>query len=484
MQESCFIGIDQGSSATKAVVLGSTGRTLFQTRKNLSAPVREAERIEQDPREILNSVRTVLDDAIGAIQGMGNAALGIGLSCQRSSCIAWRDATGDPISSVISWRDLRGSALVDRLAGHGDLIFASSGLPLTPYYSASKFRWLRDNVGAGQEAEVTYGPLSSFLVRQLTGNSEAAADHANAARTQLMNIRSLAWDPELCEVFGLSGIRLPDITPTLHDFGRVDTPAGAVPLLACIGDQQAALAGLGVLEKYDGGINYGTGGFLMANTGTSLVPAHGLMASVHYSTSKEQYYLLEGSVNAVGDALEWTRTGLHLFTDPTEADDLCRRAATDVIAFCGLNGTGAPHWEQSISSSFHGLSASSTNADMVRAIVEGIVFFMKDIAEEMAASGVDPSSFTLSGGLSAINYLAQVQADILGKDIRPSSSRDASALGAAMLAGMQHGVWTSADIKKMALHGELVHGERNPGLERRYRRWKELHRMTKVLDGL
>ena len=336
------------------------------------------------------------------------------------------------------------------------MILRKSGLPLTPYYSASKLRWIRDNIAAARQPDAVFGTLSSFLVRRLTGNTEDVIDHTNAARTQLMNIKTLAWDEELLGLFGLTGIRLPKIVPSAHAFGNAHTPAGDVPLLACIGDQQAAMLGLGVIEKGDAGINLGTGAFLMVNTGAGLVPAEGLMASVHYSNEKELHYLLEGSVNAVGDALEWTRTNLGLFKEYEEVDDLCWKAATDTMAFIGLNGTGAPHWETNISSAFHGLGPESTSADMVRAVVEGFVFFIKDIAEEVRKSGIEPRNFVLAGGLSSLTYLSQTQADILKTDVRVSAGREASALGAAFLAGMQHGAWKADDIRRMASQGELV----------------------------
>jgi glycerol kinase len=297
-----------------------------------------------------------------------------------------------------------------------------------------------------------------------------------------MNIRTLSWDEELIGTFGLTGIRLPKIVSTAYTFGKIRTPAGAVPLLACCGDQQAAMLGLGVLERGDTGINLGTGGFLMMNTGSELVPAEGIMASVHYSNEKEVRYLLEGSVNAVGDALEWSRMNLGLFKDYGEVDDLCWKAATDTVAFIGLNGTGAPHWETNISSAFHGLRPESTSADMVRAVVEGFVFFVKVIAEEIRKSGIEPGNFVLAGGLSSLTYLSQIQADILKTDVRVSAAREASALGAAFLAGMRHGAWNGADIRRMTVQGELLNGGENPGLERRYKRWKELHRMTRELD--
>jgi glycerol kinase len=446
--------------------------------------LRDGLRVGQDPEEILTSVREALDESLRAVEGSGISVLGAGLSCQRSSCLVWRESTGEPLSPVVSWRDTRGIDVVRRLAGLEPLIFKASGLPLTPYYSASKFCWLRDNLTVGNQSDALYGTLSSFLVQKLTKNRQAVIDHTNAARTQLMNLQTLSWDRELLEAFGLTNIRLPEIRPTAHGYGDIATARGAVPLLSCLGDQQSAMLGLGVMEKGDGGINYGTGGFFMVNTGTMPVPGQGLMASVHYSNEQERHYLLEGSVNAVGEALEWARSSLGLFREYAEVDDLCWKAATDVVAFVGLNGTGAPHWEANMSSSLHGLTPESTHADMVRAVVEGIAFFMKDIADAMQAAGMEPASITLSGGLSSLSYLAQIQADVLRKDARISPAREASALGAALLAGMQHGAWSAEDIAKMTAHGETIRGETNPGLERRRRRWKELHRMTRELDSM
>jgi glycerol kinase len=482
MPTGCFIGIDQGSSATKAVVVSTDGQMLFQTRKDLSPPLRDGIRVEHDADEIVRSVSDALNESVQAVRAPGVPILGLGLACQRSSCLAWNSSTGAPLTPVISWRDTRGSEIIERIKDQGPAIHLMSGLPLTPYYSASKLRWIKNSIAAARQPDAIFGTLSSFLIRRLTGNKDDAIDHTNAARTQLMNIKTLAWDEELLGLFGLTGIRLPMIVPSAHAFGNVHTPAGDIPLLATIGDQQAALLGLGVLEQGDAGIIYGTGGFLMVNTGAGLVPAQGLMASVHYSNDKEQHYLLEGSVNAVGDALEWTRTNLGLFKEYEEVDDLCWKAMTHVVAFIGLNGIGAPHWETNISSAFHGLEPESNSADMVRAIVEGFVFFIKDIAEEVRKSGIELRSFILAGGLSSLTYLSQIQADILKTDVRVSAGREASALGAAFLAGMQHGAWKAGDIRRIASQGELVNGEENPGLERRYRKWKELHRMTRELD--
>jgi glycerol kinase len=482
MSTGCFIGIDQGSSATKAVVVSTDGQILFQTRKDLSPPLRDGIRVEHDAEEIVRSVSDALNESVQAVRGSGVPVLGLGLACQRSSCLAWSVSTGTPLTPVISWRDTRGSEIIERIKDQGPAIHRMSGLPLTPHYSASKLRWIRANIAAARQPDAIFGTLSSFIIRRLTRTTEDAIDHTNAARTQLMNIKTLAWDEELLGLFGLTGIRLPKIVPSAHAFGNVDTPAGGIPLLATIGDQQAALLGLGVLEQGDAGIIYGTGGFLMVNTGAGLVPAQGLMASVHYSNEKELHYLLEGSVNAVGDALEWTRTNLGLFKEYEEVDDLCWKAMTHVVAFIGLNGIGAPHWESNISSAFHGLGPESTSADMVRAVVEGFVFFIKDIEEQVRKSGIEPKSIILAGGLSSLTYLSQIQADILKTDVRVSAGREASALGAAFLAGMQHGAWKADDIRRIASQGELVNGEENPGLEGRYKKWKELHRMTRELD--
>jgi glycerol kinase len=482
MPTGCFIGIDQGSSATKAAVVSKDGQILFQTRKDLPPPLRDGIRVEHDPGEILRSVSDALNESVQTVKDSGVPVLGLGLSCQRSSSLAWNSSTGAPLTPVISWRDTRGSEIIESIRDQEPAILRKSGLPLTPYYSASKLRWIRDNSTAAQQPDTVFGTLSSFLIRHLTGNTEDAIDHTNAARTQLMNIKTLAWDDELLGLFGLTGVRFPRIVPSAHAYGNAHSASGDIPLLATLGDQQAAMLGLGVIEKGDVGINLGTGGFLMVNTGAGLVPTQGLMASVQYSNEKELHYLIEGSVNAVGDALEWTRTNLGLFKEYEEVDDLCWKSATDTVAFIGLNGTGAPHWETNISSAFHGLGPESTSADMVRAVVEGFVFFIKDIAKEIQKSGIEPRNFVLAGGLSSLTYLSQILADILKSDVRISAGQEASALGAAFLAGMQHGTWKADDIRRMASQGELVGGEANPGLERRYKKWKELHRMTSELD--
>lgn len=483
MRQGCFIGIDQGSSSTKAVVVATDGQVLFQTRRDLLPPFRDNDRIEQDGEEILRSVTAVLEESLQAVRASGVAVLGLGLSCQRSSCLAWNASTGAPLSRVISWRDTRGSELVESLRDREPEILRLTGLPLTPYYSASKLRRLRDTIPASALPDAVFGTLSSFLCGRLTGGP-SVIDHTHAARTQLMNITTLAWDEDLLGLFGLTGIVLPAIVPSGRAFGTVQTAAGDVPLLACLGDQQAAMLGLGVAGTGDAGINLGTGGFLMVNTGPTLAPAKGLMASVHYSRDRDLRYLLEGSVNAVGDALEWARKNLGLFKDYEEVDDLCWKAAGETVAFIGLNGTGAPHWERGISSAFHGLGPESTSADMVRAIVEGFAFFLRDIAEEVRSAGIEPKNCVLAGGPASITYLCQVLADILGTDLRISAVREASARGAAFLAGMQQVAWTGDDIRDMTSAGELVKGGPNPGLERRYERWKELHRMTRALDGL
>ncbi len=483
MSTGCFIGIDQGSSSTKTLAVGADGGVLVRIKKDVPPPFRQENRIEYDALALLGTVEEALNETVERLRDAGHVPRAIGLSCQRSSCLVWNEQSGEPLSPVISWRDMRGADLVSHLSADEKTLFESTGLPLTPYYSASKFRWLRDNMKPLAGSAV-FGTLSSFLSQRLTGTKSAVIDHTNAARTQLMNIHTLDWDRSLIELFGLSGITLPRILPTAFDFGDIRTTAGSVPLLACIGDQQAAMLGQGVVERGDGGINYGTGGFLMVNTGKELVPVENLMASMHYSRRSDRCYLLEGSVNAVGDALAWLRNNFRLFSDFEELDDLCWQAATDTVAFIGLNGTGAPHWERAISSSFHGLTQRSTTADIIRGVVENIAFFMQDIMDAISGGGLEPRRFAVSGGLSALSYLTQIQADIFGKELLVSTEQEVSARGAAFLAGLACNVWTSAEIKRMAQQAEVITPRQNAGVGKRYRRWKELHRMTAELDLL
>ncbi|MDH4163383.1 MAG: FGGY family carbohydrate kinase [Nitrospirota bacterium] len=482
MQRACYIGIDQGSSSTKAIVVANDGAILFRGKQELSPALREDHRVEQDPDEILGSVRSALDEAIGQAKNAGMTVRGAGLSCQRSSCLAWHKASGKPLSPVLSWRDTRGEELVKGLALHRDYIWKATGLPLTPYYSASKMRWLIENLPDADSPSTVLGTLSSFLCQKLTNSTSPLIDHTNGARTQLMNISSLSWDSELAKIFGLAAANLPEIVPTAHNFGVIETDAGPIPLLACMGDQQAAMLGLGVLERDQGGINYGTGGFLMVNTGRTLIPAPGLMASVHYSTATDRRYLLEGSVNAVGDALEWLKHKFRMFDRFEEIDELCRKAASDVVAFIALNGVGAPYWEPDAKTVMNGMTAESTPADIVRAAIEGITFFMRDIDGVIKAAGVSAEQFTVSGGLASIGYLLQTQADMLGQDLAVSTEQDASALGAAYLAGMQQGAWKPEDIQKFTQGKRIVQAGRNPGIKKRYQKWTELHRMARELD--
>ncbi len=484
MERGCFIGIDQGSSTTKAVVIGRDGKVLFRAKRELSAPFREGNRVEQDPEEILRSVREVLNEtALQAREG-SVPILGAGLSCQRSSCLVWNEASGEALSPVISWRDTRGAALVGGLAEHKERVFTISGLPLTPYYAASKFHWLLENMPPAREKAAVFGTLSSFLVQRLTGSRQAAIDHTNAARTQLMDIGTLAWAPELLELFGLQDIRLPEIVPTVSAYGTMTTPAGPFPLLACIGDQQAALLGLGVTGEGEWGVNYGTGAFLLANTGTIVRRAPGLLSSVHYSINGERLYLLEGSVNAAGDALEWLRSRFGLFGGFDDVDDLCWKATDDVVAFLGLNGIGAPHWEAGIASALYGLTAGSGPEDIVRAAVEGIAFFVQDIADAMKTAGLVPTSCIASGGLSSITYLVQAQADLAGMVLAVSTSPETSAQGAAFLSGLGARAWTASDIGRLVERGEASPPRKNRKLLRRRRLWLELHHVVRDLDRI
>lgn len=476
MKTGCYIGIDQGSSSTKAVALGIDGVVLAEARRDLSPPLREGPRIEQDPGEILRSLRSVIDAVVGDPGLAGKPVLGAGLSCQRSSCLVWDPGTGAPLSPVLSWRDTRGRALVDGLAPSAETVFERTGLPLNAYYSASKLRWLLDAVPEARKEDAVLGTLSSFLCQRLTGATVPLIDHTHAARTLLMDIRSLAWSRDLIGLFGLSGARLPEIVPTGHDFGPVDTPAGPVPLRASIGDQQAALLGLGILCSGQGGINYGTGGFLMVNTGPAIRMVPGLMTSVFHSGSDTVSYLVEGSVHAAGDGIDWVRTHLGLVTGQGGLERLCRTARTEVVVFLGVNGTGAPHWEREIESGLCGMTADSTAADIVRGAVEGIAFFVADIAGALDSSGMLPEHFTVSGGLSSLSYLVEAQAALLDRPLAVSSAQETSALGAALLAGMHAGTWTERECRRFTAPARPVTPLADRRLRERYRRWHDLHR--------
>ncbi|HUK56587.1 MAG TPA: FGGY family carbohydrate kinase [Nitrospiria bacterium] len=481
-----LLGLDQGSTNSKAVLVDRKGRIVRLAAAPLKTIRPRPGWVEHDPKAILNSQLNAAKQSIRSV-GKKNVITALGIANQRSTIILWDKKTGRPLTPAISWQDLRAAELAQQWGEQRDLIRSKTGLMLTPYYAAPKLRWLLDRSkglrAKAEKGDILCGTVNTYLIWQLTKGEVHATDQTNAARTLLMNLYSLSWDEELLSLFDIPAPMLPRILPTSAEFGAARLGGVVIPIRASIGDQQAGLLGLGAVDAGEAVVNYGTGGFLLVNTGDRSVLVPGLLSSLAWSTPDETAYVTEGTVNAVGTAFDWLqKTGW--LKSPNEIDRVVRSSNERVYLVPALAGLGAPHWLSGARTGIFGLGPTTTKADLIRAAVEGIAFLIKDIAEAIQRNGpIRIKTLTAGGGASCIDSLIQTQADWLGLSIRRSDAAEAAALGAALLAGVGNGWWKSPSLVPKIRTGKIfrprmAEGER----ERIYGRWKRAIEAVRVFS--
>lgn len=482
-----LLGLDQGSSHSKAVLADRKGRVVRHAVVPLKSVRSRPGWVEQDPKAILNSQLGAAKQLIHSI-GRKDSIAALGIANQRSTIILWDKNTGRPIAPAISWQDLRAAELTRQWADHRDLIRSKTGLMLTPYYSAPKLRWLLDHLkGLRQKAEqgrILFGTVNTYLIWHLTKGEIHATDHANAARTLLMNLHSLSWDEELLSLFGIPPAILPRLLPTSADYGKARITGMEIPIRASIGDQQAGLLGLGAAGPGEAVINYGTGGFLLVNTGPDPVLLPGLLSSVAWTASDAACFVVEGTVNAVGTVFDrLVRFGW--LKSLEEIDRIVSSSREEVCFVPALAGLGAPHWLSGAKTAIFGIGPETSRSDLVRAAVEGIAFLIKDIAEVIRKDGrVRIKTITTGGGGSRIRCLVQSQADLLGMTIRRPAVTEATALGAALLAGVGCGWWKSPSAFPKIQGGKIFRPRVSEAdRELRHEKWKKAIEAVRILSG-
>jgi glycerol kinase len=482
-----LLGLDQGSTNSKAVLVDRKGRIV----RLASAPLKTIRPrpgwVEHDPKAILNSQLFAVNQLIRSI-GRKNTIAALGIANQRSTIVLWDKNSGRPLSPAISWQDLRADEKTQQWSDHRELIRSKTGLMLTPYYAAPKLRWLLDrSKGLRAKAEkgsILCGTVNTFLIWHLTKGEVHATDHANAARMLLMNLHSLSWDDELLSLFGIARDILPCILPTAADYGTARLGGAEIPIRASIGDQQAGLLGLGAVHPGEAVVNYGTGGFLLVNTGSQSVPLPGLLSSLAWTTSEETAYVAEGTVNAVGTAFDWLiKSGWLKSVD--EIDRVMKSTGERVYLVPALAGLGAPHWRSEARMGIFGLGPTATKADVIRAAVEGVAFLIKDIVEAIQRNGpIRIRTLTAGGGGSRIASLVQTQADWLGMPIRRSAVTEATALGAALLAGAESGWWKSPTAARSNRTGKIFRPRISDAeREQCYKQWNKAVEAVKMFGG-
>lgn len=459
LEPAYILAIDQGTTSTRCIIFDREARIVASNQREHRQHYPRPGWVEHDPRELWTRTREVIAGAMAEARVSPARLAAIGITNQRETAMLWDRRTGDPLHNAIVWQDTRTVGMVAELARQGgqDRFRSRTGLPLATYFSGTKFRWLLDHVPAVREAaargDALLGTVDSYLAWWLTGGPAGGrhiTDVTNASRTMLMDLATLQWDDELLEVFGVPRAALPEIRSSSEHYGVATGALAGVPLAGILGDQQAALVGQTCFAVGEAKNTYGTGNFLLLNTGqTPVASTSGLLTTVAYQFgASKPCYALEGSIAITGALVQWLRDNLGLIASADEIEPLARTVADNggayfVPAFAGLF---APHWRADARGVLVGLTGYITKGHIARAALEATAYQTRDIAEAMERdSGVHLASLKVDGGMVRNDLLMQFQADLLGVPVVSASVSETTALGAAYAAGLATGFWPSLD---------------------------------------
>jgi glycerol kinase len=451
-----ILSIDQGTTSTRAVVYDAAGRALGSAARELTQHYPRPGWVEHDAEEIWQSVADVVPRALTAAGVAARDLAAVGLTNQRETVVLWERRGGGPVARALVWQDRRTADFCRQHKGDEAWLHERTGLVLDPYFSATKLRWLLEHDPAlrarAAAGELACGTIDSFLIWRLTGGRSHVTDVTNASRTLLLDLRTTAWDDELCRYFGVPRALLPEVRPSAADFG---TTAGlgflpdGLPIAGVAGDQQAALFGQCGFAAGEAKCTYGTGAFFLLHTGDRpILSKRGLLSTVAATLDPRPQYALEGSVFVAGAAVQWLRDGLRQFGRAEEIEALAGQSAEDqpvlfVPAFVGL---GAPHWVPEARGVLFGLTRGTSGADLARAALEGVAFQVADLIDAAAADAATPlQGLRVDGGMARNALFLQRQADVLGLPVLQAPHSESTALGAAYLAGLRTGVWPDLD---------------------------------------
>ncbi|MBO5471070.1 MAG: glycerol kinase GlpK [Bacteroidales bacterium] len=452
-----ILALDQGTSSSRAIVFDRNGQTMAVAQKEFTQIFPKPGWVEHNPMEIWSSQASVIAEAITSIDINGLDIAAIGITNQRETTIVWDAETGDPVYNAIVWQDRRTSEYCDSLKAEGrtEMIRSKTGLIIDAYFSATKIRWILENVpGAKERAEqgkLRFGTVDTWLIWMLTRGEVHVTDVSNASRTMVYNIHDLCWDKELLDLFGIPESMMPQVRSSSEVYGHTKTTlfAHEVPISGIAGDQQAALFGQMCTEPGSVKNTYGTGCFLLMNSGEKpIMSSNNLLTTIAWKIGDKVNYALEGSIFVAGSVVQWLRDGLGIIRSSSEVEELAASVPDNggVYFVPALTGLGAPYWDQYAKGCLYGISRGTTAAHIARAALEGIAFQTMDIVNAMQKdAGVELGELKVDGGASRNNLLMQFQADILGTSVIRPKVTETTALGAAYLAGLAVGYWDSID---------------------------------------
>jgi glycerol kinase len=452
---SVLLALDQGTSSSRAVIVDSNGKILSVAQRELPQIYPQPGWVEQDPETIWSSQLAAIRAVLAEQNLTAKDIASIGITNQRETTIVWDRATGHPVFNALVWQDRRTAPLCDELraAGHEPMVQQKTGLIFDAYFSGSKIRWVLDNVpGARAKADagqLCFGTVDAWLIWKLTGGKSHITDVTNASRSLLFDIHNLDWDDELLALFNIPRSMMPKVVPSGGECAKVDSLLPGVPICGIAGDQQAALFGQMCLQPGMVKNTYGTGCFMLMQTGEKPVASKNrLLTTVAWQREGKVHYALEGSVFIAGAAVQWLRDGLGIIGSAPEIESLAASVPDNggVYFVPALSGLGAPYWDADARGTILGLTRGSTRAHIARATLEGIALQVTDILKAMQAdSGTPIPELRVDGGASANHLLMQMQADLLGVPVVQAGTPESTVMGAAFLAGLACGFFKSID---------------------------------------
>ncbi|WJE15023.1 glycerol kinase GlpK [Halobacillus sp. ACCC02827] len=494
MAEKYILSIDQGTTSSRAILFNKEGKIVETGQKEFEQFFPKPGWVEHNANEIWTSVLACIADVLRKADVEPQQVAGIGITNQRETAVVWDRHTGKPIYNAIVWQSRQTEDICKELraAGHNELFRSKTGLLLDPYFSGTKVKWILDNVeGAREKAEngdLMFGTIDTWLVYRLSGGKAHITDYSNASRTLMYNIYDLKWDEELLDILGVPKSMLPEVKPSsevyaktvdYHFFGQ------EVPIAGIAGDQQAALFGQACFEKGMAKNTYGTGCFMLMNTGEEGVASeHGLLTTLAWGIDGKVEYALEGSIFVAGSAIQWLRDGLNLIDSAPESEGYATSVDSSdgvylVPAFVGL---GTPYWDSDARGAVFGLTRGTSKAHFVRATLESLAYQTKDVLDAMIAdSGIDLKALRVDGGAVKNDFLMQFQSDMLGVPVERPVVQETTALGAAFLAGLAVGYWKDKDeIKQHSDNERTFTVEMSKGeQDKLYSGWKKAVEATR-----
>ena len=456
MTNKYVIALDQGTSSSRAVLFNSRGEIEGVAQRELPQHFPEPGWVEQDPTEIWKSQWEVFEQVVKEHKVSPSDVAAIGITNQRETTVVWDKYTGEPVFNAIVWQDRRTASICESLKSKGleEYIRENTGLVIDAYFSGTKIKWILDNINGvrqrAQNGELLFGTVDTWLIWKLTNGKVHATDYSNASRTLLYNIRNLAWDPKLQEALDVPDTLLPEVRDSSGYFGDLEYKGAKIPITGVAGDQQAALFGQACFEEGMAKNTYGTGCFLLMNTGEHLFSSQsGLLTTIAWGLDGHIHYALEGSIFVAGAAIQWLRDGLKIIDSAPASEELAKQAgdAEGVYVVPAFVGLGAPYWDMYARGAIFGITRDTGREHIAKATLEALAFQTKDVLDAMQKdSGIELKKLQVDGGASANDFLMQFQADILGTNVERPQVIESTALGAAYLAGMAVGLWEKEHI--------------------------------------